>query len=355
MGHAPGLTPRRACGYGGSFGRGDQEGPSAGDGARRVHGDAGLRRGRRLCPLAGLLLAVVQHPVRRREPLRRAVHRVLAPAAGAPDAARPDARAAAALQPADRERAGPALRALRPRRAHHVHVAAARDALPRPALRPRVPRRPRRHPPLLSRVSDRPPGPAGTPPISPAACGPGREGGVGTVRRPMAEPAAPTESAREVPASAPRAARRFPAAAKLRARSSRLSEHPLALWVTAAVLAIVTWPIASMEPQPGLDPSWLLGLHMAAHQGLDFGRDLIFTYGPLGFMRLLILAYVWTTRLAFLATAITQFLFCATLIWGLRRITGSLLVAALATLVLAPLFSEEPQLVVVAMGGAVAL
>jgi hypothetical protein len=141
----------------------------------------------------------------------------------------------------------------------------------------------------------------------------------------------------------------------LRARSARFSNHPLALWIAAAVLAIVTWPIASMVPRPGLDPSWLLGLHMAAHQGLDFGRDLIFTYGPLGFMRLVILAYVWTTRLAFLATAITQFLFCATLIWGLRRITGSLLAAALATLVLAPLFSEEPELVIVAMGGAVAL
>ncbi|MCB0310460.1 MAG: hypothetical protein KDD42_04460 [Bdellovibrionales bacterium] len=34
----------------------------------------------------------------------------------------------------------------------------------------------------------------------------------------------------------------------------------------------------------GLDPSWQLSLHMAFKQGLIFGRDFAFTYGPLGFL-----------------------------------------------------------------------
>lgn len=34
----------------------------------------------------------------------------------------------------------------------------------------------------------------------------------------------------------------------------------------------------------GLDPSWQFSLHMAHEQGLTFGKDFIFTYGPLGFL-----------------------------------------------------------------------
>lgn len=36
------------------------------------------------------------------------------------------------------------------------------------------------------------------------------------------------------------------------------------------------------EPGFGLDPSWVLGLNLAAHEGLVWGKELVFTYGPLG-------------------------------------------------------------------------
>jgi hypothetical protein len=36
------------------------------------------------------------------------------------------------------------------------------------------------------------------------------------------------------------------------------------------------------EPGYGLDPSWVLGLNLAAHEGLLWGKELVFTYGPLG-------------------------------------------------------------------------
>lgn len=53
------------------------------------------------------------------------------------------------------------------------------------------------------------------------------------------------------------------------------------------VLALGTWrvwPVNSVHPSAGLDTSWKIGLHLAAAHGLVFGRDVTFTYGPLGFL-----------------------------------------------------------------------
>ncbi|MGL4317709.1 MAG: hypothetical protein ACRCTL_14005 [Pseudomonas sp.] len=39
-------------------------------------------------------------------------------------------------------------------------------------------------------------------------------------------------------------------------------------------------PLAPRMPETGLDPSWMLGMNQAVAQGLVFGRDVIFTFGP---------------------------------------------------------------------------
>lgn len=52
----------------------------------------------------------------------------------------------------------------------------------------------------------------------------------------------------------------------------------LALW---ALLVLVQPPLF---PEGGLDPSWVLANEYAANHGFLFGRDFIFTYGPLGFL-----------------------------------------------------------------------
>ncbi|MEA2404112.1 MAG: hypothetical protein QOE08_759, partial [Thermoleophilaceae bacterium] len=52
------------------------------------------------------------------------------------------------------------------------------------------------------------------------------------------------------------------------------------------VLALCGWIPFDLQPHPGLDQSWVGALHMAAHSDLAWGRDLVFTYGPLGFLRL---------------------------------------------------------------------
>ncbi|HZO97841.1 MAG TPA: hypothetical protein VFB42_10760 [Gaiellaceae bacterium] len=52
----------------------------------------------------------------------------------------------------------------------------------------------------------------------------------------------------------------------------------------AAGLALATWPFLSVRAGADLDSSWVIGLHLAAARGLDHGRDVVFTYGPLGFL-----------------------------------------------------------------------
>ncbi len=52
------------------------------------------------------------------------------------------------------------------------------------------------------------------------------------------------------------------------------------LWLLLAT-AIVTLP---RYPLPDLDASWRMALGWFFHQGLQMGRDIVFTYGPLGFL-----------------------------------------------------------------------
>jgi hypothetical protein len=49
------------------------------------------------------------------------------------------------------------------------------------------------------------------------------------------------------------------------------------------LLTILSWPFVHVEGTPGLDESWVVGLSLAVAHGLTFGKQVIFTYGPLGF------------------------------------------------------------------------
>ena len=58
-------------------------------------------------------------------------------------------------------------------------------------------------------------------------------------------------------------------------------------WAAALLLALVTWrvwPVPGVHPTAGLDSSWRIALHLAATHRLHFGHDVVFTYGPLGFL-----------------------------------------------------------------------
>ena len=62
-----------------------------------------------------------------------------------------------------------------------------------------------------------------------------------------------------------------------------------ALWrwlllLSVTYVAILSVPAPWASYGTGLDPSWILGLNLAHSQGLVAGRDMVFTYGPLGYL-----------------------------------------------------------------------
>ncbi len=75
-----------------------------------------------------------------------------------------------------------------------------------------------------------------------------------------------------------------PEAGAVAAPDAKFSKPAIA-WraLLLAGLVVVTVPPWFSQIDVGLDPSWIIGLHLAGIKGLVFGRDVAFTYGPLGF------------------------------------------------------------------------
>ncbi len=118
-----------------------------------------------------------------------------------------------------------------------------------------------------------------------------------------------------------------------------LWEH---IWRLASVLLIaagcvaVLVPLNPTFPTSGLDEGWKVGINAAVAQGLVFGRDLIFTFGPYG--AVYTLAYHPATDAlalgasALIATAITAGLVCLTVERG--RLAAVLLALFLSVVTL---------------------
>jgi hypothetical protein len=144
-----------------------------------------------------------------------------------------------------------------------------------------------------------------------------------------------------------------PAAAGVTGRRDRLiglrdaARSPgVIIGALALLLALMTWPLPDLQPQVGLDGSWVTGLHRSAFEHRGFGSDIVFTFGPLGFLREPVLAYPWTTRLAFGYVLALQFALCLALLLALWRSFGSLLIAAPLALLIASLVDAEPAWIV---------
>jgi hypothetical protein len=93
---------------------------------------------------------------------------------------------------------------------------------------------------------------------------------------------------------------------------------PVSVW-GGLVVALLGWQISFQTPGAGLDPSWNAGLAMAVDQGLRFGKEVVFTYGPLGFLNSRIVWFSGLSVLSFLYAAALYVLFCVGLVWSLRR------------------------------------
>lgn len=125
----------------------------------------------------------------------------------------------------------------------------------------------------------------------------------------------------------------------------------LALVVAALAINLMTWPSLWVSPQDGLDGSWQIALHLAADHGLAFGRDIGFTYGPLGFLMFPLLVTGPTYALAFVATFVMRMLLILGLVVGARRAFGNGLVAVVIAYAASALFFTFPS----EIGGLLAL
>ncbi len=85
-------------------------------------------------------------------------------------------------------------------------------------------------------------------------------------------------------------------------------------------LAALTWPINSIVPATGPDSSWIVGLYLAHAEGLQFGREFVWTYGPLGFLEVPVVVdqLLWT--IAFVYQALVHAGAAVALLWTARRV-----------------------------------
>lgn len=85
-------------------------------------------------------------------------------------------------------------------------------------------------------------------------------------------------------------------------------------------IALLTWPLRDFAVvEPGNDGSWVIGLHLASRMGLDFGTEIAWTYGPLGFLTVPVLSYPLQGALSLLYVALVQAGLAVSLLWAARR------------------------------------
>jgi hypothetical protein len=124
-------------------------------------------------------------------------------------------------------------------------------------------------------------------------------------------------------------------------------------WALGVIVALLGWRVGFHPPWPGVDPSWTAGLAMATKEGLHFGTQVVFTYGPLGFLDGSIVWYGDLGVLAFLYSAALYVGFSVALVWALRRslpIVPSVLIAFLIVALLPLLEQSILVAVIVCLG-----
>jgi hypothetical protein len=82
----------------------------------------------------------------------------------------------------------------------------------------------------------------------------------------------------------------------------------MALSAGLLYLVVASFPLLELRSRGGLEASWVYGINAFTGQGFVFGRDLNFTYGPLGFL-LVPFHYGHHLLFAALARAVVQLIF----------------------------------------------
>jgi hypothetical protein len=120
--------------------------------------------------------------------------------------------------------------------------------------------------------------------------------------------------------------------------------------VIGILVGLITWQLSFGLPAIGVDGSWMAGLYMAAHDGRDFGTQIVFTYGPLGFLAFPDLWYSNLAAFAFVFSATIYLVFSCTLVCALSRSLGKWGAATVAFFFLAtiPDLEQLPLILAVA-------
>ncbi|MBN8868864.1 MAG: hypothetical protein J0H66_03175 [Solirubrobacterales bacterium] len=121
-------------------------------------------------------------------------------------------------------------------------------------------------------------------------------------------------------------------------------------WAIGILVALLGWKPGFGHPVSGLDASWVVGLFMAAHEHLRFGTEVVFTYGPLGFLRFPWLVYPGDLSLISYLYSATLFVgFCILLVAVLRRRLNLLAAAFVALVVVVQLSWVEVSVAISVM------
>ena len=95
----------------------------------------------------------------------------------------------------------------------------------------------------------------------------------------------------------------------------------VARWVSGVVAWALIMPWMTYKtPTGGLDPSWRIGLALAVREHFVFGRDIIFNYGPLGYLATRVPVDSQAHAYLFI-DLLTALLVAAVLVYVLRRIS----------------------------------
>lgn len=119
-------------------------------------------------------------------------------------------------------------------------------------------------------------------------------------------------------------------------------------WLLGPLVALLGWRVGMNPPTVGLDVSWNAGLTMAIRGGLESGSDIVFSYGPLGFLQGQSIWYGDLALLGFAYSATLYVALCTALVWTLRRALP-LLPAVLVAFLVSVLPLLEQALVVPAL------
>lgn len=99
----------------------------------------------------------------------------------------------------------------------------------------------------------------------------------------------------------------------------RAREALASTWALGVVVALLTWTVRFTLPDISLDPSWWSALYMGAHRGMQFGTEIVFTFGPLGFIHQPWLYFSDLAVIAFLYQGLLHVALAMSVVWALRR------------------------------------